>query len=397
MKLKFKSLDEAKLVGERMKGSVQYTNFRSKSVKLEERSESNGVIKITGYASTKDRDRYGDIVQPSAFQKTMSEFMKNPILLKGHKMDQQIWVITDYEIDDNGLKIAADIKYNAWDPELFDKVMNWDLKGFSIGFRILDLEFVEHEDEKGNEMWTLHILDLELLEISLVEIPANPYTLAKSINDLMEKSFEEFKASQTKSEDGDGDPWKWEDPDEPDGTPNNPQTKELENEPNKAPDEPEEPTPEKSEIDNEGKDDTIEITKSDEAENPTETAGSDNAGEEEKEKAGYTLQVLEKLAKGIAEASKKELQKDFEEKLKTISQAHEKQIQELEKSFEEALGWILDIARGNSKSISELAKGIQAMHSWKWMIYTEDHTEKPQGWGREKSILQKLAEAKSNV
>ena len=184
-KLLFKSLESAENAGAEMKTEILHANFRAKSIKSVGEGEDE-VIKISWYASTKDRDRYGDVVDPKAFKNTMETYMTNPMLLLQHNMDKQIWVITDYKIDKTGLKIDGEVKYTAWDPELFDKITNGDLKWFSIWFRIRELEFIE-EEINGEECWTLHILELELLEISVVTIPANPYTLMKSIDDMLGK------------------------------------------------------------------------------------------------------------------------------------------------------------------------------------------------------------------
>lgn len=49
-------------------------------------------------------------------------------------------------------------------------------------------------------MWTWLIKELELLEISVVTIPANPYTLMKSIDDLFKKSLEGMTPESTETD-----------------------------------------------------------------------------------------------------------------------------------------------------------------------------------------------------
>ena len=71
---------------------------------------------ISGYASTKDLDRQKEVILPSAFEKTMTQFMKNPLLFYGHDTfsfmgppGKPIGKIIDYEIRSKGLWITAQI------------------------------------------------------------------------------------------------------------------------------------------------------------------------------------------------------------------------------------------------------------------------------------------------
>jgi HK97 family phage prohead protease len=165
--------------------------FKSFNVKADEGAEAGKVIEIEGYASTKDEDRYGDIVNPSAFEESINNFMANPVMLLQHDHNKRIGDFTSLSIDDNGLYVKGDVKYTAGDPELFEKIENKSLRGFSIGFRVLEAEFEDKTDEKGNVVDFVFIIKkLDLIEISVVNVPANPFTLMKSLADLTTKSFE---------------------------------------------------------------------------------------------------------------------------------------------------------------------------------------------------------------
>lgn len=48
---------------------------------FKEVQQEEGKVKIKGFASTPDLDRYDDIVQPTAFAEAMSTYMKNPVVL----------------------------------------------------------------------------------------------------------------------------------------------------------------------------------------------------------------------------------------------------------------------------------------------------------------------------
>nr|DAK48176.1 MAG TPA: prohead serine protease [Caudoviricetes sp.] len=79
-----------------------------KSVKEFDEDEVKGV-EIEGYASTKDKDRGHDIVDPQAFKNALDLYMTNPIVLLQHNMEKPIGVVTEATIDDQGLYIKARI------------------------------------------------------------------------------------------------------------------------------------------------------------------------------------------------------------------------------------------------------------------------------------------------
>jgi len=138
--------------------------------------------KIVGYASTRDLDRGNDIVKPSAFEKAMDIFMKNPIVLYMHNIYQPIGKIVDTTINSKGLKIEAHIQKSAKDEmgdNIWEKIELGILKSFSIGYKCIK-DFI---DDKTN-VRTLE--ELALLEISVVSLPMNVnalFSLAKSFND----------------------------------------------------------------------------------------------------------------------------------------------------------------------------------------------------------------------
>ena len=139
-------------------------------------------LEIEWYASTKDKDRYGDVVEPTAFEKAMKEYSLNPILLLQHDADKPIWTINSFSIDWNWLYIKATVTEDT--DGVMSKIKNNVLKWFSIGYRLKDWEINYTEDDEWNVIDSTNIIkDLDLLEISLVSIPANAYCLRKSIDD----------------------------------------------------------------------------------------------------------------------------------------------------------------------------------------------------------------------
>lgn len=178
-------------------------------------------IKIKGFASTPQVDRYDDIVQPIAFQNSMESYMKNPVVLLGHNSDKPLWIVTEYTISPQGLEVTAELTNDI--ENTFKNIQDGILRGFSIGFICKNwAEKVE------NDRYIREITELDLVEISVVSTPANPsslFTLAKSLKNFfseiekksaedeekveIETNQEEEKATKQhcKSCDGEDCPW----------------------------------------------------------------------------------------------------------------------------------------------------------------------------------------------
>ena len=156
-----------------------------KSVKILEKDDwTIEWIELEWFASTKNKDRMNDIVQPKAFTTALDLYMKNPIVLLQHK--HPIWVATEAQIKPKGLYVKVKITEDV--NGVFSALKNWVLKAFSIWYRINEVEMKELEvDWDVRYEWI--IKDLDLLEISLVSVPANPYALVKSMDNIIQKSF----------------------------------------------------------------------------------------------------------------------------------------------------------------------------------------------------------------
>lgn len=165
--------------------------WNTKSVKVVD-NDWKEAVEIEWYASTKDKDRVGDIVEPKAFERALEQYMLNPIVLLQHKTDKPIWVVEETSIDDNWLFIKAKITENTdW---VIDQIKNWVLRSFSIWYRVKDYDTDVRELANWDYDFTNIIKDLELFEISVVSVPANPYALVKSFEDLLEvKEVEEVE------------------------------------------------------------------------------------------------------------------------------------------------------------------------------------------------------------
>lgn len=119
---------------------------------------------VAGYANTSTKDRVGDVVLPSAFAKSLPTYLKNPILLENHNWDKIAGRTQSAEITDKGLYIEARVSDAR--PDLKTMVREGCLSTFSIGYNETDSDYDEATKTKI-------IKDLELLEISIVSVPAN--------------------------------------------------------------------------------------------------------------------------------------------------------------------------------------------------------------------------------
>lgn len=155
-------------------------------------------VQISWYASTKDKDRWWDIVEPHAFASALERYMTNPIVLLQHKADKPIGIVEEASIDDNWLWIKAKISQNTdW---VVDLIKNWVLRAFSIGYSIKDYDTDVRELADWSYDMTNIIKDLELYEISVVSVPMNPYALSKSVKDLLEVEENEETPETTENE-----------------------------------------------------------------------------------------------------------------------------------------------------------------------------------------------------
>ena len=166
-----------------------------------ELKEDGGIVK--GYASTFDRDpdAYGDVVAKGAFAKSLERWKalneqgKYIPLLWGHDTDDpksNIGRVVDAVEDERGLLVTAEFDAENEKAQYVRKlVQEGRVYQFSFAFEIRDQGSVELENGvKANEL-----RDLELFEVSLVQIPANQHATVEEV-----KSTEpEIKAGRRNS------------------------------------------------------------------------------------------------------------------------------------------------------------------------------------------------------
>jgi HK97 family phage prohead protease len=130
--------------------------------------------------------------------------MENPVVLLGHDADKDIGIVVEYNLDEKGLEIVAEIRNDI--DGVMERIENKTLRGFSIGWRCLSCEYKEEE----SKMIRI-VTELDLAEISVVSVPANPktlFTLAKSLQamfaEMETKEAEEAQAMEEELEDESG-------------------------------------------------------------------------------------------------------------------------------------------------------------------------------------------------
>lgn len=145
-----------------MKNKVIHINSSFQIKAAEDQS-----IYIEGYASTVDTDRHGDVVPTSVWESGMKNYLRNPIILAYHDHNNPIGRMTEHKTDGKGLWIKARISTAA---KQYQLIKDGILTAFSIGFRVLDAEY-------NSVAEVFLIKELELVEISVVSVPANQNTL----------------------------------------------------------------------------------------------------------------------------------------------------------------------------------------------------------------------------
>jgi len=171
--------------------------FNSVFTKAEPLPAEPDVIEISGYASTVDVDRHGDVIPTSVWEKGLENYIKNPVILAFHDHTQPVGRMTEHKVDAKGLWIKARISKAA--EKVYQLIKDEVLTAFSVGFRIKDAEY-----NSAAEVFL--VKDLELHEISVVSVPANQNTLfnlSKSFNSVTEyREFIEQFAPQSESAKG---------------------------------------------------------------------------------------------------------------------------------------------------------------------------------------------------
>jgi HK97 family phage prohead protease/HK97 family phage major capsid protein len=161
------------------------TSFEAKTY-----SKNSKALKIAGYANTIAKDRTGDVVTAEAWAKGVENYRKNPVMLYQHKHDAPIGRVDKIVVDKKGIYVEGTVSEAAErNYGIQTLIKDGALKSFSVGFRVKDAKYNRTDD-------SMLITDVELLEISVVSVPANQeslFSIRKSFDS--EQTYKDFLKS----------------------------------------------------------------------------------------------------------------------------------------------------------------------------------------------------------
>lgn len=129
-------------------------------------------------ASDESVDRYGDVVRVSGWD--LKNYRKNPIILFGHQHDNPVGTALRVWIEEKKLMVRiklADEGTSAFIDTLRKLVKQKIVRAVSVGFRTTEQPNYLR-DESNDRITGLEFIGQELLENSLVTVPANPMALS---------------------------------------------------------------------------------------------------------------------------------------------------------------------------------------------------------------------------
>jgi HK97 family phage prohead protease len=149
--------------------------IHSPPLRITEIKASDGSMEVAGYVSTfLNRDFGGDIVQPGAFTKTLSE--QSPVrFLYGHDSHSVLGKPLELRADDKGLFGRFAISQTQLGKDVHTLLKDGALDSFSIGYIPTD---VDH-DEHGNRL----LKAVDLLECSVVAMPMNAHATVTAVKE----------------------------------------------------------------------------------------------------------------------------------------------------------------------------------------------------------------------
>jgi HK97 family phage prohead protease len=146
-------------------------NTKPSSIDEDERS-------VEFVISTDQVDRYGEIVDQKTWD--FKSFLKNPVVFWGHTSHEPEYVLgtaSDLKVSEDGKQTTARLNFDTdINPKadlVFNQIKRGTLRTVSVGFMSGKMEMDAKDDDAP---WILK--DNELLEISVVPIPANPGAVA---------------------------------------------------------------------------------------------------------------------------------------------------------------------------------------------------------------------------
>lgn len=134
---------------------------------------------VSFVASTEAVDRMGDSIKLAGWR--LDRFKSNPVILFGHDShDLPVGKAASVGVEGNALVVTVQFASSDANPlaeNVFRLIQEGCLNAVSVGFIPIRWEFV---DDQENGRCGFDILEAELLEISVVPIPAHPDALVQA-------------------------------------------------------------------------------------------------------------------------------------------------------------------------------------------------------------------------
>ena len=166
-----------------MKHNLKFKDFKIDHIEVKKDSTGPDRIIISGWAARFGNvDSYGDIIEPGAFTKTISERKGRIAFCYQHEIDEPIAKILVLEERAEGLWVEAEI--SASETDIQTKVKEGILTEMSIGYRTINCI-----EEIVNEKYITHLTEVKLYEISLVTIAANEMATIQNIKSEERKNY----------------------------------------------------------------------------------------------------------------------------------------------------------------------------------------------------------------
>lgn len=165
----------ARLLDERIQGI-----YGGQLVALAAAADPAGERTVRYIASDETVDRYGDVIAAKGWQ--LENFRRNPVLLYLHDQAAPIGRVSNVEV--KGKRLMADAEFapegvSQTADDVYALVKAGILRAVSVGFTNGwdDTEVIRGEDD---QVTGIKYLKPELLELSVVSVPANPNALQVS-------------------------------------------------------------------------------------------------------------------------------------------------------------------------------------------------------------------------
>lgn len=138
---------------------------------LEVKASGQGVVEGLASVFNGPPDSFGDVVAPGAFAKSIASHRAektSPLMLWAHDTARPVGRWTDVSEKRDGLHVRGlmNLKTTAG-RDAWEHVRAGDVRGLSIGFRVPEGGAKFSGDKR-------HVSEVELLEVSLVAMPAQP-------------------------------------------------------------------------------------------------------------------------------------------------------------------------------------------------------------------------------